>query len=155
MFILKRYIPIIIIGNSHHRENKEIKTHSQPTYGAGERTEIRILPQIPYALPERSSQSRWNEGRRDYRHSRIREDCRIQLGETVRKDDITAPQEKGLRGPKPLMTSADTAKVKEAVGKHRESIKTAKAAWQEDTERVVSDSTFRRFLESLAQDINV
>ena len=61
------------------------------------------------------------------------------------KDGIAALREKGLRGPKPLMTSADAAKVKEAVRKHRESIKTAKAAWQEDSEREVSDSTFRRF----------
>lgn len=71
------------------------------------------------------------------------------------KDGISALKEKGSRGPKPLMTSADTEKVKEAVREHRESIKTAKAAWQEDSKREVSDSTFRRFLELLAQDINV
>ena len=71
------------------------------------------------------------------------------------KDGMAALREKGSRGPKPLMTAADTAKVKEAVRKHRECIKTAKAAWQEDTKREVSDSTFRRFFKSLAQDINV
>lgn len=71
------------------------------------------------------------------------------------KDGISALKEKGSRGPKPLMASADIEKVKEAVRKHRESIKTAKAAWQEDSKREVSDSTFRRFLELLAQDINV
>ena len=71
------------------------------------------------------------------------------------KDGITVLKEKGSRGPNPLMTSADAVKVKEAVRQHRESIKTAKTAWQEDTKREVSDSTFRRFLELLAQDINV
>lgn len=71
------------------------------------------------------------------------------------KGGISALKEKGSRGPKPLMSPGDTAAVREAVRKHRESIKTAKAAWQEDSKREVSDSTFRRFLELLAQDINV
>ena len=61
------------------------------------------------------------------------------------KDGVSALQEKYSRGPPPLMTSSDTVKVKEAVRKHRESIKTAKAEWQEDSKRDVSDSTFRRF----------
>lgn len=64
-------------------------------------------------------------------------------------------REKGGRGAKPLMSSADTEAVKEAVRKHRLSIKTAKAKWEEDSKRNVSDTTFRRFLELLAQDINV
>ena len=58
------------------------------------------------------------------------------------KGGISALKEKGLRGPRPLMNPEDTAAVKEAVRKHRESIKTAKAAWQENSQREVSDSTF-------------
>ena len=64
-------------------------------------------------------------------------------------------REKGGRGPKPLMRESDTASVKEAVRQHRMSIKTAKAAWEKATERQVSEATFRRFLELLAQDISV
>lgn len=58
------------------------------------------------------------------------------------KEGISSLKGKGSRDPKPLMSPGDTA----AVRKHRESIKTAKAAWQEDSKREVSDSTFRRFL---------
>ena len=64
-------------------------------------------------------------------------------------------REKGIRGPKPLMTVADTQSVREAVTNHRESIKTAKSEWQKESKREVSDATFRRFLDLLAQDINV
>ncbi|MBD5355917.1 MAG: helix-turn-helix domain-containing protein [Bacteroides sp.] len=126
--------------------NKEITPHSRAANGAGERTEIWLLPQIPYALPGRYSQSRWNEGRGYPAIVGYRKIAVYNWARRYGKDGIAALREKGSRGPKPLMTSADTAKVKEAVRKHRESIKTAKAVWQEDTEREVSDSTFRRFL---------
>ena len=71
------------------------------------------------------------------------------------KNGMDGLREKGSRGPKPLMNKADTPAVREAVRQHRESIKTAKAAWQKDSQREVSDATFRRFLDLLAQDINV
>ncbi len=64
-------------------------------------------------------------------------------------------REKGGRGPKPLMGSADTEAVRDAVKKHRESVKTAKAEWQAASNKEVSESTFRRFLDLLAQDISV
>ncbi len=71
------------------------------------------------------------------------------------KKGMDGIREKGLRGPKPLMDKAYTPAVREAVRQHRESIKTAKAAWQKGSQREVSDATFRRFLDLLAQDINV
>lgn len=71
------------------------------------------------------------------------------------KSGIEGLREKGSRGPKPLMSASDTAAVKKAVRDHRESIKNAKAAWQEESKREVSNATFRRFLDLLAQDINV
>lgn len=85
LFILKRYIPEKNTGSTHYGENKEITSHCRTAYGAGERAEVWILPQIPYALPGRSSQSRWNEGRGNRSHSRIWEDRGVQLGETVRE----------------------------------------------------------------------
>lgn len=71
------------------------------------------------------------------------------------KDGLKGLREKGGRGQKPLMSSADTPAVKEAVQKHRQSIKTAKDEWESSSGKHVSDSTFRRFLEVLAQDISV
>ena len=85
LFILKRYIPVTTIGSTHYGENKEIKSYIRAEGGAREGIEVRILPQIPYALPGHSSQSRWNEGRGNRSHSRIRKDCSIQLGEMVRE----------------------------------------------------------------------
>lgn len=62
--------------------------------------------------------------------------------------------EKGGRGPQPLMDMSDTEAVKEAVRKHRTSIKTAKAEWEQSSGKAVSDMTFRRFLDLLTQDIS-
>lgn len=96
LVILTRYIPTTEIGNTHHGENKEIKSYSRPAYGAGKRAEIWIMPQIPYALPGRSSQSRWNERRRNRRHSGIWKDRRIQLGEAVREGRHIGSERKRL-----------------------------------------------------------
>lgn len=68
---------------------------------------------------------------------------------------INGLREKGGRGPKPLMNSSDTETVKAAIKKYRNSIKTAKAEWQKETGKTVSDMTFKRFLGLLVQDINV
>lgn len=71
------------------------------------------------------------------------------------KDGLEGLREKGGRGQKPLMSRTDTPAVREAVQKHRQSIKTAKIEWESASGRHVSESTFRRFLEVLAQDISV
>lgn len=72
-----------------------------------------------------------------------------------RKEGLDGLREKGGRGVKPLMDLSDTAAVKEAVKKHRLSIRTAKAEWEKSSGKHVSDITFRRFLDLLAQDISV
>lgn len=71
------------------------------------------------------------------------------------KDGIAGLREKGGRGPKPLMDASDSEAVRTAVRKHRLSVKTAKAAWEQASRKAVSDSTFKRFLKVLAQDISV
>lgn len=71
------------------------------------------------------------------------------------KEGLDGLREKGGRGQKPLMSRTDTPAVKEAVRKCRQSIKRAKAEWESSSSRHVSQSTFRRFLEVLAQDISV
>lgn len=76
---------IITIGKIRYGQNKEIKSHYGRTRGIGERPEIWFLPQIPHALPGRSSQSRRHERRRNLHNSWIWEDCCVQLGETLRE----------------------------------------------------------------------
>lgn len=71
------------------------------------------------------------------------------------KSGVEGLREKGGRGPKSLMNASDTEAVKKSVRKHRQSIKVAKADWEASSGKAVSDSTFRRFLEVLAQDISV
>lgn len=71
------------------------------------------------------------------------------------EEGLEGLREKGGRGRKPLMSRTDTPAVKEAMRKHRQSIKTAKDAWESSSDKHVSESTFRRFLEVLAQDISV
>lgn len=71
------------------------------------------------------------------------------------EDGLEGLREKGGRGQKPLMSRTETPAVKEAVRKHRQSIKRAKDEWESSSGKHVSESTFRRFLEILAQDISV
>lgn len=71
------------------------------------------------------------------------------------KDGMEGLRKKGIRDTKPLMTAADTPAVRETVTHYRESIKTAKSEWQKESKREVSDATFRRFLDLLAQDMSV
>ena len=71
------------------------------------------------------------------------------------KEGLEGFLEKGGRRQMPLMSRADTSAVKEAVCKHRQGIKTAKDVWESSPCKHVSESTLRRFLEVLAQDISV
>lgn len=125
LVILRRYIPITEIGKTHHGENKEIKSYSRPAYGVGKGTEIWIVPQIPYALPGRSSQSRWNEGRRNRRYSGIWEDCSIQLGEAVREGRHIGSKGKRLAWPQAVDESGRYGSCKgsgkEASGEYKDS----------------------------------
>lgn len=60
------------------------------------------------------------------------------------------------RGRKPLIDlQLDETLVLESIKKHRQSVSKAKSAWEEATDKAVSKSTFKRFLKSLAEDINV
>lgn len=85
LFISKRYNPITAIGSIHYGKNKKIKFDHLAARGVGERTEVRFLPQIPYAVPGSSSQGGRDERRGDCSHCGIRQDCRVQLGAPVRE----------------------------------------------------------------------
>lgn len=59
------------------------------------------------------------------------------------------------QGRKPIMDSTDELVVQKAIEEDRQSLSKAKEAWQNATGKEASDSTFRRFLEVLVQDIDV
>jgi transposase len=67
---------------------------------------------------------------------------------------------KGLRtrpgqGRKPVMDSSDEEAVRKAIESDRQSVRAAKEAWQKASGKEASELTFRRFLSTLAQDIDV
>jgi transposase len=59
------------------------------------------------------------------------------------------------RGRKPIMDCSDEQAVRTAIEQDRQSVSKAKVAWQEATGKEASESTFKRFLSALAQDISV
>jgi transposase len=59
------------------------------------------------------------------------------------------------QGRKPIMDCSDGEAVRKAIESDRQSVRLAKEAWQNSSGKEVSDLTFRRFLSTLAQDIDV
>ena len=57
------------------------------------------------------------------------------------------------RGRKPIMDCSDEEAVRQAIEQDRQSVK-ARAAWEQASGKEASDSTFKRFLSALAQDIS-
>jgi transposase len=70
-------------------------------------------------------------------------------------EGITGLQTRAGRGRKPVMDCSDEAAVRRAIEQDRQSVSKAKASWQESTGKEASDLTFKRFLSSLAQGIDV
>lgn len=58
------------------------------------------------------------------------------------------------RGRKPIMDSTDEEEVRRAIEQDRQSVSKARAAWEKASGKEASDSTFKRFLSALAQDIS-
>ena len=71
------------------------------------------------------------------------------------KGGINGLKTKPGQGRKPIMDCSDEALVREAVSRERQSVKSAKALWENASGKTASDITFKRFLEVLAQDISV
>ena len=59
------------------------------------------------------------------------------------------------RGRKPIMDSSDEEVVRRAIEQDRQSVNRAREAWQKASGKEASESTFKRFLSALAQDISV
>ena len=58
------------------------------------------------------------------------------------------------RGRKPIMDCSDEDAVRRAIEQDRQSVSKARAAWEQASGKEASDSTFKRFLSALAQDIS-
>jgi transposase len=73
-----------------------------------------------------------------------------------KREGISGLHIKKGRGRKPLIDlQLEDALVLESIKKHRQRVSRAKSAWEEATDKAVSKSTFKRFLKSLVEDINV
>lgn len=59
------------------------------------------------------------------------------------------------QGRKPIMDCSDEEAVRMAIEEDRQSVSKAREAWQNATGKETSDITFKRFLETLVQDISV
>ena len=59
------------------------------------------------------------------------------------------------RGRKPIMDCSDEEAVRLAIEQDRQSVNKAREAWQQASGKKASESTFKRFLAALAQDISV
>ena len=59
------------------------------------------------------------------------------------------------RGRKPIMDCSDEEAVRWAIEQDRQSVNKAREAWQQASGKEASESTFKRFLSALAQDISV
>ena len=53
------------------------------------------------------------------------------------------------------MDCSDEEAVRKAIEEDRQSVSKARKAWQNATDKEASDITFKRFLETLVQDISV
>ena len=58
------------------------------------------------------------------------------------------------RGRKPIMDCSDEEAVRRAIENDRQSVNKAREAWQNAVGKEASESTFKRFLSALAQDIS-
>ena len=58
------------------------------------------------------------------------------------------------RGRKPIMDCSDEEAVRKVIENDRQSVNKAREAWQNAVGKEASESTFKRFLSALAQDIS-
>jgi len=72
-----------------------------------------------------------------------------------REEGIKGLNTRPGRGRKPIMDCSDEEAVRQAIEQDRQSVNKAREAWQQASGKEASESTFKRFLAALAQDISV
>ena len=71
------------------------------------------------------------------------------------KEGVKGLETRPGRGRKPIMDCSDEESVRRAIEQDRQSVNKAREAWQQASGKEASESTFKRFLSALAQDISV
>lgn len=71
-----------------------------------------------------------------------------------KKEGIEGLKTKPGRGRKPILSKEDEQKVLQKVKENRQRVQIAKAEWEAEANKSVSKATFRRFLKSLAENID-
>jgi transposase len=71
-----------------------------------------------------------------------------------KSEGISGLRNKAGQGRKPVLDSEDKRGLLEAVKSHRQRLQTAKAEWEASRGKSISESTLRRFLKVLTEDIN-
>ena len=71
------------------------------------------------------------------------------------KEGIKGLETRPGRGRKPIMDCSDEEAIRWAIEQDRQSVNKAREAWQQVSGKEASESTFKRFLSALAQDISV
>jgi transposase len=69
-------------------------------------------------------------------------------------EGISGLYNKPGQGRKPVLDEQDKESLLESVKRHRQRMQTAKAEWEASRGKSISDSTLRRFLKVLAEDIS-
>ena len=70
------------------------------------------------------------------------------------QEGITGLETRKGQGRKPIMDCSDEEAVRKAIENDRQSVNKAREAWQNAVGKEASESTFKRFLSALAQDIS-
>ncbi len=98
------------------------------------------------------------EGRTSKEVGQLTDMCHISVNSWLaryNKEGITGLQTKAGRGRKPILKKeTDEETVRKIVKENRQRLQTAKAEWEIQSHKSVSRTTFRRFLKSLAENIN-
>ncbi len=100
-----------------------------------------------------------SEGRTSKEVGSITGMCHISVNSWLNRyksEGISGLYTKPGRGRKPILNlQEDKDSILEAIKANRQRMRTAKAEWEAKSGKSVSDSTFKTFLKSLADDINV
>lgn len=100
-----------------------------------------------------------SEGRTSKEVGSLTDMCHISVNSWLKRyleEGISGLFTKKGRGRKPMLTKeVDETLVLELVKSNRQRIQVAKAEWEAERNNSISSATFRRFLKSLVEDINV
>jgi transposase len=99
-----------------------------------------------------------SEGRTSKEVGSITGMCNISVNSWLKRynsEGLSGLYTKSGRGRKAILNPAeDKESILESIKANRQRMRTAKAEWEEKSGKSVSDSTFKAFLKSLADDIN-